>query len=815
MRTHHTKKTVSLRNSIFCRMLKNSFISLQNRTLPPLFLECIMNVSLAWIFEHINADWKKLDVAEIIARFNRTTAEIEGFEEISFDADNYALAEVVSIGDTIEITCAEWKLQTTLPTRSDAKKGDLFIICKNNTKISWASLVQWGCPKDGLLPAMHVAPKECAGGWKKHIQAKDVILDVDNKSITHRPDMWGHRGFAREIAAMFDLKLKPLKDFVFDIKINNHKTAAKSSKSQPIAIAINDARCTRFAGCYMTNVQHVGCLPWMAYRLAITQNRAINAIVDATNYAMLDVGHPMHAFDAHNIEKKQIAVRAAKKNEKLVLLDDQELSLNAHDIVIADGTKALSLAGIMGGKHSGISNKTSDLFLEAAWFDATTIRKTAAHYKLRTEASSRFEKTLDPNGNSAVLQRFVQLLKKANITFDSCSAIDSVGKQAPSQIIEISHALLEQSIGAPLTTKQITSICTKLSFDLKHKKHKDGVIYAIEVPSFRSTKDVRIKQDIIEEIARFVGYDNITPELPRMQLQPKDLDAVNRVRLIKSVCAQSMNMQETYGYAFFDESFVQTLDWQPENTISVQSPVSHNWKQLVTTLMPNMFKVVATNAADHDALRFFEWARVWHKKPKVVESRRLAGIFFDKKNEIDFYDGKRQLNSLFDALDCDVQWQQVADPQVPWYAPYRTAHIVHKKQIVGAAGIIEPFFLKDITDGHAFGFELDGDFVLNFKAAKKKFVPLPKYQDVHRDVTVLVPNKMTVAALQQTIHDAHKQVESVSLHDFFTKPEWNDQKALTFRFVLRDHEKTMTKQQADAMCQTIHDALKRAGAEIR
>jgi phenylalanyl-tRNA synthetase beta chain len=775
-----------------------------------------MKLSIAWIFDHIDSNWKKLDIPELVTQLNRTTAEIESFQKIFFDADRFALAEVIAVGSDVAVRCDEWKQDFTLPRRDDAHVGALFIISRTAKAAGWTTLQEWHCSKDGLLPAMLVDEKNHAGGWKKEMPLDDYTFDIDNKSITHRPDLWGHRGFAREIAAMLGLELKSLENFLSDLPVEQHRWSAQASKNEPISIKIDDQEgCHRFAGAYVKDVVPAPSVPWMAYRLATAETRPIDGIVDATNYAMLDCGHPMHAFDADTIAGKEIIVRRARKKESLELLDGHKLELRPDDIVIADKNGAISLAGIMGGKTTSVTSRTRDLFLEAAWFDATTIRHTAAHHKVRTEASARFEKTLDPNGNIIPLQRFVRLLQDVKIPFKECSAIQSVGPEAESIEIVLTHSFIERRLGCEVTTKKIESICHALAFELKHKKQDHDVIYTVTVPSMRSTKDVQIKEDIVEEIARFVGYDNIKPRLPELALTPSNLSHVERGRLIHEVCAYSMGMQEIYGYAFFDESFLHKLHWQPENTISVQSPVSENWRRLVTTLLPNMFNAVEENSAESDHLRFFEWARVWHKKPSISEQRRLAGIFFDKKNPVDFYDAKLLLSNLFETLRCTVSWQQVADPEQPWFAPYRTAHILHNGQIIGTAGIVEPFFLKDITDGHAFAFELDGDFLLSFQHADVRFVPLPKYPDVHRDISMMVPLKVTVAQLQESIADADDHIKQVVLQDFFTKEEWKDKKSLTFRLVLRDTEKTMTKEEADAVCAKVAQVLHRAGAEIR
>ena len=276
---------------------------------------------------------------------------------------------------------------------------------------------------------------------------------------------------------------------------------------------------------------------------------------------------------------------------------------------------------------------------------------------------------------------------------------------------------------------------------------------------------------------------------------------VNRVRIIKQLLSQTAAMREIQQYAFFDEAFLRLLDWEPTDTLEVQSPVSENWRRLVTTLMPHLFQAVWHNATHHDALRFFEWARTWQvHQAQTIERKSLVGIMFEKKHAFDFYDGKALLAPLFQGLSLEVTWRTQNSPTFPWYAPYQTAELFCDGVMIGKAGMVQSAFITKIAEhGTAFIFELDGNFLLGRKEVIKKFVPLAKYPEVERDMSVLVSLSLSVDHLQSLIKNVDKRIVRIMLVDFFQKPEWLNERSLTFRFVIRDDMATLMEEQVDAL----------------
>ncbi len=784
-----------------------------------------MKLSISWIFDHIDANWKKVDIPSLVEQFNQTTAEIEGWRTLRIYLDRFSLAQVQSVtADHVLVHSPEWKNEYRLPLRADAQKNRWFLIAKENTSYRWAALRDLGSSRDELLASIGPLPGLEKGEWKNGFEVEDYILDVDNKSITHRPDMWGHRGFAREIAAILDLPMKPLEGFLASSSANAallndynvYEHTSKPDAAQPFKITIQDPElCSRFAGMYIEQVEPRASLMWMASKLARVDSKPIDALVDITNYVMLDLGHPMHAFDANTFQSKSIVIRRARNKEKLTLLDSDEIELTSDDLVIADGKKPISLAGVMGGASTGISSKTKSLFLEAACFDATTVRRSAERHKKRTEASSRFEKSLDSHQPPNVLLRALRFLHIYNIAHIIPETFDVVGVPAQLPVIEVSHAFIEKRLGTNVATDFIIQTLEKLACKVEQYTHDDELMYRITVPSFRATKDIQIKEDIVEEIGRFFGYSTIHYELPSLQLKPSDMHEFNRVREMKHRLAYGLRMREVENYSFYDESFLRVLDWEPRNAVSVRNPISENLQRLVTSLVPHLFKAMEQNVADHDQLRFFEWARVWQKQGTITEHKILAGIMFEQKQPLDFYDAKAELSTLFDALALTVRWEQLQQPAQAWFAPHQTAHLVHEGEHIGVAGMIQQQFLHKISEGAAFAFELDGDFLLRYRVPIKRLQPLSKYPEVVRDISILVPMPLTVEELSHIIGNTDERMMSVTLVDFFEKPEWKDQKALTFRFVLRDPNKTMTKEEVDGVWNVVASALNKVGATTR
>ncbi|MFC1894464.1 phenylalanine--tRNA ligase subunit beta [Candidatus Dependentiae bacterium] len=803
-----------------------------------------MKLSISWIFDHIDADFKKQDIDYLIKKFNSVSAEIEASYKVKFDLSNFALCKFEeSENEQVVSFIPEWNEEAILSVRNDYRSfiQDQDIYClvkKTGNKIEWATLRDFDLDKDGLIPPLDASEKDLSGNWKKKFESEDIIIEVDNKSITHRPDMWGHRGFAREIAAMLDLKFLPREEFLADKEVLTFDKIAKSTETNPISIEVKSSEaCKRFAGIYFNFIQKKPSNFFIVSRLLKTGVRAINGIVDITNYLTLDWSQPVHVYDAKKIEGNKIIARFAKEKEKLDLLDGSQLKLSDKDFVIADAKKPLCLAGVMGGKNSIISEDTQSIFFESANFNSAFVRRSSLLHKVRTESSMRFEKTLDPNQNIEGILRFLKLADKYGINIDDANEILSVGPAVANKIIQVSHDFLEKSAGLTFQDYDITIPLKRLGFYVEselvqHKddKNKRQLVYSITVPTFRGTKDIQIPQDILEEVVRFYGFEKLKLELPKIKKIPSDLSHIFRLRKIKNFLANCAGMFEVNNYALYDEKFLQSLDLQDISVAyQVINPVSQNLKKLVSSLVLGLFRNVQENFVMRDSLRFFEVSKIWNytgqkENHGILEQNSLAGIFFEKRKKIDFYDCKNYLINLFNLLGINskkIEWMPFKsddNKKLPWALQYQTTKICFDGKPIGFAGKVDSVFLSKLDvlpESDSFFFELNADFLIHFIPEIRKMKPLPKFQETFFDLSVFVPLNLTTKTLEDELQKIDKLVTKVELVDFFEKDEWLDKRSLAFRLWINHPQKTLKKNEIELVRQKSINQIEKLGAKLR
>ena len=777
-----------------------------------------MKISLNWVLSHIATTVKNVDVDQIVAGFNTRTAEIEQYDKVETDFKQLFIVSISSIEATaIKVYCKELLQDITMPTRKDVAVGQLFLIKKENNNFAWFCVQDCHSIKEGLFPAVDCKDNLIAGGWKKTVEATDYILDVDNKSINHRPDLWGHRGIAREIAAFMGWQMKPLKQMLAKVDQVNYEKESTSNEKHSLKISIqNDEICSRFAGIYCPQINYKPSQITMAMRLARVDSRPINTMVDLTNYVMFDISQPMHVFDGANFQDKTLFVRSGKAKEKLELLDDQKVNLTDQDIVVTDGNRPVALAGVMGGKGSGFSENAQSVILESASFNATMVRNSATKFKVQTEASARFAKQLDPMQNVLAIKRFLFLADEAGVITQIDQPIVSVGKTIDPKNVEVNHAFIESRLGIDISSEKVVEILKPLALKVTTNKLKDDVVYVVTVPTYRATKDISMKEDIVEEVGRMYGYENVSYQLPTRATQSFSIKETQVLRKIKEHCAFALRMREIRDYLFYDESFLKILQWYPENAVSMKNPVSENWQVLVTSLVPHLIKNVELNGRNHQQINLFEYDSVWTEvsKEESIEKKSLAGIFFGQ-GKVDFYDYKEKLEGLFAMLGMKVSWSKCDGAIEPWFDKTQTANIMLGDLKIGRAGLLSSSFIRPVVKGKGFVFEFDAEQLIEYKAAEKQFIPWSRYQDVTVDISMLVDASMVADDIASMIKAVDKKINTVSLIDFFEKDSWNNQRALTFRYSISDFEKTLTKEEIDTVSNQVISAAVKLGVEIR
>lgn len=769
-----------------------------------------MKMSLSWIFDHIAEDWRQFDIGNLLDKFTQTSAEIEGYHRQTIPLDTLFLAQVKTIqNDHVTVFVPETVLKTQLPARPDAHRGLWFIVKKENELLRWASARDVGGQGRELAPAISCKSALRAGAWKKNVVPDDVVIELSSTAITNRPDLWCARGLAREFATILDLSLVPIKKFIK----TKHEMIDAHAQSDTMFTVINKAPavCKQFAGIYIPTIKNTASPLNLLFRLYAVEQQPISGIVDVSNYVLFDLGQPTHAFDVAKLARHTIEPRMARAGEKLMLLDETEITLTPEDLVITDGTTPVALAGIMGGLPCAIDQKTHSIFIESAVFDGATIRKETVRHKLRTQASMRFERNIDPTQNITALARILKLFKQENITGNYSHPILSVAQPVEPVTVKVSHEFIQNVLGMTLSRTFVLKKLKSLGF-----KVKGTTSYTISVPSWRATKDISNEYDIAEEVGRSFGYNNIPKELPSRKTVTNENRACLNMRKIKQHCAFGMHMHEVCNYPFFDESWIKKLGFEPTNPVKAKNPLSTNVTRLATSLIPHLLQNVHQNIYRTISMRFFEVGRSWHMlNNEPHEQHKLAGILWDYESKQNFYNGKSELENLFDLLKISVTWNKPQSALAPWFDPSETTEIVHEQIVVGYAGMVSQDYARHIGNGNGFIFELDAQFLRAYEGQAVKFKPLAQYPYIYFDISMLAPLTLTVRDLEQKIKTSNDKIYQIDLIDMFSKKEWANERSLTFRYFMRDNHKTLTKQEADDIHAHVLGQLQNSGVTIR
>lgn len=783
-----------------------------------------MKISLNWVLKYIdNASLETIDLEYLIEKFNSITAEIEGTEKIEWNLNNFFAAQVIEKNDSqITAKIFETNSQVILKTRSDAQIQDIFLVYKKDNNFFWAGLDQFEQERATLIPALDIEPKLLDGSWKKFIPKKDVILEVDNKSITHRPDMWSHYGFAREIAYILGKKLISQECLLSDQKVEQITDEKKADNLEVSFQNQANQACKSFCLISFSDSKNSASNFLMAFDLIKVGAKPINALVDLSNFLMLDWGQPNHAYDADKISKNQLIARMAQEKEKIILLDGEEKELTNQDLVIADDEKVLGLAGIMGSLESGIDLKTKNIIFESANFDATTIRKASARHKVRTESSSRFEKTLSIQTSVLACQRFLKLAEEFKINVGNSSKIMWFGKTCQKVVINITHEELEKKIGIDLDKQNfVKDNLEPLGFKIEKKNiNFKNESYDITVPHFRSSKDVLIPEDIVEEVARCYGFDKIEEKIPALRKSESSIEALLSLRALKKHLSFGMGMIEQWNYPMFDEDTLKQINFKPVGTVNILNPVSQNAYRMATTLIPGLLKNVKDNLFGFDQLKFFESARVWEKlnQAKVEEKKVVSGLIYSKQGKFNFYDGKEIVDSIYNLTKCsNFQWGKI-NQCFSWMNKSQTAEIKLSGQKIGFAGMINEETINNLgllKNSSIFVFEIDQEKIIKNNWKERILNPINKFQNSYFDLSILVSKKLEFEKIKTEILKSDSLINKVELIDKFEKNKNDSNWSLALRVWLENKENNLSKTEIDFATKKIISLAENLGAQVR
>jgi len=451
----------------------------------------------------------------------------------------------------------------------------------------------------------------------KTSKSNDKIIEIENKALTHRGDCFSIEGIAREISAITNSSFK-----LPDYKTGNIPIV------KDIQIHIENPKdCPRYIAVKIRNLKVESSPKEIQTRLLDCGIRPINNIVDFTNYAMLETGQPLHAFDASKLGKKEkyrLGVRRGKKGEVLTTLDGVRRPLSENNVVITNNNKPIAIAGIMGGKDTEVDEKTTEIILEAANFNNFVTRESSRKLNLRTEASGRFEKNISPDIAERGLGKFLSLLNKYES--GKVAGLSEKYVQTPlPRTIELTLDFINKTLGTNLNEKEATNILALLGFTIK----KEGPTLTVSIPFFR--RDVSIKEDLLEEIARIYGYEKIAPKLPSKEISPTMLDfKLEFIRQIKAL-ATVLGYSEVYNYSFVGEELYQKVNLRIENLIELINPISPQLKFMRNNLLPNMYEKVELNKKNFSQFKLFEVGKELHKKARGLpeEIYTLCAAYYD------------------------------------------------------------------------------------------------------------------------------------------------------------------------------------------
>ena len=809
-----------------------------------------MKLSLNWIKDYVKLP-EDMDLSKLAYDLTMSTVEVEGAESLAERFDKIVVGEIkevlphpnadklrvcrVDIGDDEikDIVCggsnleAGMKVVVACPGAMVRWHGEGEPVEIKNAKLRGVQSFGMICASvevglADLFPAgddheiMDITAFDAVAGTPLAValDLDDIILEIDNKSMTNRPDLWGHYGIARELAALYDLELVDLGEYTpeaceeYDVRIKDEQ------------------RCPRYIG---ARIEGLGVKPSpfkMQSRIWRVGMRPINALVDITNYVMLATGQPTHAFDSNHIID-HIEIRRAEQGEKLQLLNDKVLELSSDDLVIADAEGAVALAGVMGGAKDSILPETTSVILEVANFESRGIRRTALRYDNRTEASSRYEKAVDPErcdqALSLAMKLFAELYPEMRVTAFN----DKYPTKLERKEIDVDFEWLDRRLGKRIPQEVVARKLGTMGFDVTFTEKGMHIV----VPSWRSTGDVSIKADIMEEVARMYGYENFeaTTITTSFDGAINQLE-VDLVRKIKEYLAFRCNMQEIFTYPWMSEEFVNALLPSTDGVLALATPPSPTEKYIRSSLLPNICKAIVKNERNFNEFDIFEEAQVFldsdytenYKGEKLPRQEKHLGCAFvggaDKVSEL-FRRAKGVIEMMprythMEGFTFEKNEKPYWADETVWQNIYLNGEkigdiaLLSKKNAL-ACGI------KVLS---AVLVELDMDALKPFKSRTNRYVRLPEFPMNDYDISFLVDSMTKWSEIYEAIMAKKNEL----LHDVRFVDEYKGKqipegkKSVTIRLVIGSGEKTLTGDEIEAVAKSVMKKLaKTIGADIR
>ncbi len=785
-----------------------------------------MFLSMNWISDYV--DLSGLDKLKLIRQFSLSTAEVEN--DIFFkgkDIEGIVVAQIkeikdhpeskklhllkVDAGDSelVDVVCGAPNVRVGMKTafaKLGAKIGEIEI-----TPRALAGYTSYGmcCSEkeigisdsnDGIMEITDDV--ENGTDLKKIYDIEDIVFEVDNKSLTNRPDLWGHYGIAREFAALSGRELKPLD--VADL--------SKYDSLPKIDIKIEDDLCQRYSCLQVKNIKTNVSPVNMRIRLFYCGMRAINFLADMTNYIMLEMGQPMHAFDSRKIEK--IRIKRFDKPFTFNTLDNVEREIDENTLMICNDNTPVAIAGIMGGLDSEIVEDTTNLTLESATFDAVSIRKSTVRLSHRTDASMRYEKCLDPEMTVPAIQRFVKLMQDIDKGAEVISSLTDEYRVKYDDIrLGFDKSFIDKYTGIDIDNETISNTLKALGFEVSLNDNKFSVL----VPSWRATKDVTIKADIVEEITRIYGYDNFNVNTAYAPLYPIRPDIEKTVEdRIKDLLVKRYSMHELHSYIwqYYDE--YKDLGIDIEDNIKLMNATNPNVETIRKSIIPTQLCQINSNTDYTNDMSVFEIGRIVDgvkSDGMCNEKKMLAITIYSKiKSTEELYFGLRDILAVMaDDIKHKALSFEKLEASHSYQHPKNLNKIICGDAVIGEIGVIHPIVAKNVDKKANIVYaEIDMEKFAELSNDSIQYVEPSRFPEMEIDVTYIANS---FAPIGKAIKNANCEwIKDVKVVGTYTDESG---KSITVRIYFAHPERTLTKEEVMEYIDSVTESLKKENIVIK